>query len=294
MAEQRESAVLFAELLGAAELYGRADDTVAHEAIAQCAGRLGRAAGSDARVVKTLGARLMLVATDADAAARAAVSMQTEARQFAAAGAPGLTLGVGFHCGPLIREEDGDLFGDAVNLAARLVEQAASGQVLLAAETAGALSPPYRRLMRQLYSIPVKGRAEEVTLCELVWRIDEAGATFLPFAPPKLGRARLTLKYRGGRVVLETGAAPLSIGREEDCGLVLAETEEASRHHCTIQQRGDHFVLADRSTNGTFVTVEGEGEIRLKREEFTLRKRGWLSFGSSRADGAESAEFSCD
>jgi adenylate cyclase len=220
--------------------------------------------------------------------------MQVAARDLMPSYGPPLALGVGFHCGPVL-EEKGDVFGDAVNLAARLVEQAAGGQILFAAETAAELSPPYRRLMRVLYSMPLKGRSEEVALCELVWRADEA-ATFLPLAAARVPvNAKLTLKYRGSKVLLNTGREVLTIGREEGCGLVL-DGSEASRHHCSIRRRHDHFVLVDSSTNGTFVTVEGEGETRLEHSELILRRRGWISFGSPRRTSkvSETVEFSCD
>ena len=54
-----------------------------------------------------------------------------------------------------------------------------------------ALSAPYRRLMRRLYSIPMKGRSEEVALCELVWRTD-AVTTFLPPERPRTRAIRVT------------------------------------------------------------------------------------------------------
>jgi class 3 adenylate cyclase len=288
----QENAVLFAELIGAPELYARAGDAAAHRAIIDCTGRLSQAAAAcDSRVIKTIGSRLMVLAPSGDAAARAAVAMQVAAGEFPVTAASRLELGVGFHYGPVIQEQH-DIFGDTVNLAARLVEQAAKGQVLFAAETAEALSAPYRRLMRRLYSIPMKGRSEEVALCELVWRTD-AAATFLPpdgaTKPPP---ARLTLRYRGTNLVLHNGFEALTIGREQGCGLVIADAQ-ASRHHCSIQRRNDHFVLADRSTNGTYVLVEGEDETRLDHDELTLRRRGWISCGGPRGE-AEAFEFVCD
>jgi len=292
MEQGRERAVLFAEVIGAAELYATAGDTAAHETLERCAARLSKAAASwKAKVVKTLGSRLLLLAPNADASARAATAMQVLAQDFSPTYGPLLGLGVGFHCGPVI-EEKGDVFGDAVNLAARLVEQAARGQILFAAETAPALSPPYRRLLRVLYSMPLKGRSEEVALCELVWRAD-AAATFLPLAASRPVNARLTLKYRGSKLQLKDAREVLTIGREQGCGLVL-DTHEASRYHCTIQRRNDHFVLVDRSTNGTYVTVDGEGETRLEHTELILRRRGWIAFGSPREQTKETVEFSCD
>lgn len=285
----REAAVMFAELIGAAELSAHAGEAAAHAAITPCLDALQEAAASaGARVVKRIGGRLMLLASSADMAARSAVAMQVAAGQFAAK----LGLGVGFHYGPVI-QRDADVFGDTVNLAARLVEQAARGQILLAADTAELVGSLYRRSIRRLYAVQLKGIEEELPLCEMVWRADEP-ATFYPFdASSEPKRAKLKLKYRGTKLVLRRITETVAIGRDPACAMVI-DDEHASRHHCTIQRRHSNFVLADKSTNGTFVTVEGEEEVVLHREEITLRKSGSISFGQPRSAGGEALEFTCD
>jgi class 3 adenylate cyclase len=290
----RETAVIFAELIGAAELYAHAGDAAAHEAIAACAEKLGQAvAATRARVVKRIGGRLLILADSADSAARTAVALQVAAGEFPA-GMNGsrLGLGVGFHFGPVIQNE-ADVFGDTVNMAARLVEQAARGQILLDADTAEGVDALHRLAIRRLYSVQLKGVAEEISLCEIVWRADEP-ATFYPFdAASEPSRAKLKLRYRGSRFVLRRIVEAVTIGRDPGCKVVI-DDEHASRHHCTIQRRHNHFVLSDKSTNGTFVQVEGEEEVMLQRDELTLRKKGWISFGQPRGSGGESLEFVCD
>src|SRR6185295_20003980 len=237
------------------------------------------------------GPRLMLLAESADVAARAAVAMQVAASQLPAApgGKPG--LGIGFHYGRVIQNDD-DVFGDTVNLAARLVEKAARGQILLVAETAEQVGSLYRRSIRRLVSVQLKGIDQELGLCEMVWRADEP-ATFYPFnadAEPAV-RVKLKLKYKGSKLVLKRITEAVSIGRDAGCKVVILD-EHASRHHCTIQRRRDRFVLVDKSTNGTFVTFEGESELALRRDEVTLRKSGWICFGQSRsAAGEDVMEF---
>ena len=289
----REAAVIFAELVGATELYARLGDAAGHDAIAPCVGKLQQTAEStQARFVKRIGGRLMLLSASADAAARTAVALQVAAGDFPPAGDTRLGLGVGFHYGPVI-QNNADVFGDTVNLAARLVEQAARGQILLAADTAEQVGSLYRRSIRRLYAVQLKGIEEELSLCEIVWRADEP-ATFYPFdAASEPARAKLKLKYRGNKMVLRRILEAFTIGRDPGCALVI-DNEHASRHHCTIQRRHAHFVLADKSTNGTFVTVEGEDEAVLHREEFTLRKSGWISFGQPRSAGGEALEYICD
>lgn len=290
----RPTAVIFAELIGAAELYAHANDAAAHEAISAYADKLAQAAvATRARVVKRIGGRLLLLADNPESAARTAVALQVAAGQLpAAANGTRLGLGVGFHYGPVIQNE-ADVFGDTVNMAARLVEQAARGQILLDADTAKGVDSLYRGSIRQLYSVQLKGVPEEISLCEIVWRADEP-ATFYPFDPVSVpSRAKLKLVYRGRTLVLRRIVEAVTMGRDPGCELVI-EDEHASRQHCTIKRRHEHFVLADNSTNGTFVQVEGEEEIMLQRDEFTLRKRGWISFGQPRRAGGESLQFVCD
>ena len=290
----RETAVIFAELIGAAELYARAGDAPAQEVIARCFDRLAQAATSQAaRVIKRIGGRLMLVAESADAAARAAVAMQVAAGDFPPIDSAKLALGVGFHYGPVLQQDDSDVFGDTVNLAARLVEKAARGQILLEAQTAAAVGSLYRRSIRHLYSMPVKGLSAALSLCELVWRVDDPVTLYPIQTPTEPARAKLKLKYRGAKLVLKKTDETLTIGRDGSCGLVV-DDEHASRQHCFIQRRSDHFVLADKSTNGTFVTVDGEAEVVLQRDELTLRKSGWISLGRPRSAGGETVEFICD
>ena len=288
---KREAAVLFAEISGAAELQARAGDA-AQQTIVACLD-LVQAVATRTRVVKRFGPRLMLLADSADSAARVATAMQIALRAFPGAEANKLGLGIGFHYGPVI-QDSADVFGDTVNLAARLVEQAAQGQILLADGTAQQVQPPYRRSIRRLYPVRLKGFDEELTLCEIVWRGDEA-ATFHPFdavSPP--ARAKLTLVYRGKKLTLRRTVEEITVGRDAACKIVV-DGEHASRHHCTIERRGDHFVLADKSTNGTFVTFEGEQELALRRDEITLRKTGWICFGQPRsAAGDDVMEFDCD
>src|SRR5437899_2968655 len=100
--------------------------------------------------------------------------------------------------------------------------------------------------------------------------------------------ARRRRRAAGGRRENES----VTLGRESGCGLTVAD-HLASRRHCTIERRQDKWVLKDHSSNGTFVTVEGDAEIMLQREEMMLRRSGWISLGHPRAEGGEAVEYSC-
>ena len=262
------------------------------DAVGGCLERLRDATGTaGGRVVKTLGDGLMALFPSADAAAMAAAAMQ-KAIEAMPEHSPRPGVRIGFHSGPVINREDGDVFGDTVNLAARLAQQAARDQILTSAATAQGLGETYRACLRRLYAVELKGKAEEVDLCELVWRVGNDTDTFdarmrsTPRAKPQV----LRLIHQGQEIPRRREPDSFTIGRDADCDLVIHH-HLVSRQHCSIQRRGDKFVLADLSSNGTFVTVEGDTEFPLRREEFILRRKGVISFGQPREGSEHFIEF---
>jgi adenylate cyclase len=292
--QSRETTVLFAAMIGGADVYAKAGDKAAHEAMEKCQFYLGRAAAScGGRLAKATAQKVMVLSATPDAAADAASAMHIAMEKLPKIADVRLSVGIGFHYGPVIQKGD-EVFGDTVNLAARLCEHAGSGQIILTEWTAKLLSPLYRVWLRNLDKAQIKGRSDEVGLCELVWRADDNATALARVRPAeeKTGLPVLRLKYRGNRVERRREKELLTIGRGEDCGLVVHD-EKASRHHCTIERRKDKFVLTDISTNGTYVTVDGEEEVRLEREELTLRKRGWITLGQPRVHSKEVVRFFC-
>ncbi len=292
MTSTRETTVLFARVIGTADLYAAAGDAAAHDAITRCLARLQQAAEAcGGRVMKAPGDKLMVLISAPDAAADIAVAMHTAMDEFPAVVGKTLAAGIGFHHGPVMQKGE-EVFGDTVNLPAQLVERAAGGQIITTEQSGALLGRLYRAWMRHLYSIQLQGRSQEIGICELVWRADNSATLFArKRAAERPAPTVLKLKYRAQKVKLRRGKESMTIGRGEDCSMVVADTE-ASRLHCAIERRQDKFVLVDQSTNGTYVTVEGTAEMLVQREEFALSKQGWITLGRPRAATTEVIEFS--
>ena len=284
---------MFAGLVGMAGVAAAAGDGAAQEAVSHCVDRLGGAATScGGRLVKTMRDRVMVLIATPDAAADAAVAMHTAVNDFPAVSAVKLGLGVSFHHGPVIQKAS-DVYGDTVNLAARLVEQSAQGQIITTEDTADLLSPLYRQWLRKLGRVELKGRSEVVEVCELVWRADDSATLVAKKRPDIVAEyVKLKLKYRGAEVVRRREKDAIVIGREPDSGLVV-DNDQVSRHHCSIERRQGKFIITETSSNGTYVTIQGAQEVLLQREELTLAKRGWLSFGQPKVAAKEAVEFIC-
>src|SRR6267143_948717 len=257
---------------------------VSGTAISNCIEQLRTAAESTGgRVVKLVGDEVMVLFATPDAAAKAAAKMHQCIEALPAVAGAGLR--VGFHSGPIMRH-DRDVVGDTVKLAAKLVEQARKGQTITSGQTAAELSTGMRSFSRDLQRVALTGKAETIRLCEMLKTSVNGAAR----AQEARARTMVRLTYDDQVVVCSRDKPRLLIGRQKTCDLVIGDMR-ASQQHCTIEVRGDEFVLLDHSTNGTFITVEGEREVLLQGEALPLATHGWIAFGHPHGGSAEAAEF---
>ena len=287
----RRLAVLFADVSGSTRLYETVGDAQALEAIGGCLALVRQACeGHSGRVVKTIGDELMATFPDADKAAEAAAEMQARISELPPVGRVRVAIRVGFHVGPAI-EVEGDVFGDSVNVASRMTAIAKGEQVILSGQTAAELSPMLRNRVRELDLLTVKGKHQDIGIFELIWQSEDEMTTLSPrYKPPP---ARIELRHGQRQIELGEGDSVFTLGRDPQNDVVIAD-RMASRMHARIERRRDKFVLVDQSSNGTYVTIEGEREIHLRREELMLRGRGHISFGHAyQTDPAEVVAFSC-
>jgi adenylate cyclase len=291
--QERQTTVLFAGVIAGPELQAGAGEAKTLEATRACLEALRLAtAHAGGRVIKIIVDEVMALFPTPHAAASAAVAMQKQVDSLPEVEGWKLGVRVGFHCGPVLQRDE-DVFGDTVNLAARLAKLAAREQIITSSETAEALGESCGPAMRRLYGQHIKGKAEEVQLCELVWRMGNATAQLNWARERRAKPATLRLQYRGRELERRRDIDAITFGRDAECGLVIHDSN-VSRRHCTIERRNDKFVLADHSSNGTYVTEENSAEIAIKREEFTLGKHGWIAFGVPRAATEEIVEYFCD
>ena len=289
-----EAAVLFADVSGSTKLYETAGDTVAHAAIEKCVNLMReKTVNAKGRVIKTIGDEVMSAFATADQAADAAIEIQSAISEMPPVGNTQIGVRIGFNHGPVV-ERDGDVFGDAVNLAARLAGVATKGQIITARDTVMLMSPMLKAATRAITTIQVKGKAQEIQVYELIWQQSEDMTTLASqksVYKPK--NAKLRLMVQGNEVILSSERPGVALGRDASADLVIKE-RMASRAHGKIERRLDKFILTDHSANGTFITIEGDKEIVLRREEFTLRGHGWIAFGQSRATATDVLEFFCE
>ena len=269
-------AVLFADISDSTQLYERLGDAQALATVSRCLEvACGAAVGCGGRLVKTIGDEVMFVFATALQAAEAAVQIQERMSELANVLHLRLAFHVGFHFGAAL-EHDGDVFGDSVNTAARLVALAKAGQILTTASTVSVLPAYARPQLRDLHALTVKGKQHDLDVVELVWQAT-ADLTMVG-RMPVLQMIEVELRHGDVVKVLDAATSAVTLGRDENSDLVIRD-QRASRLHARIERRHDKFALVDSSANGTYVTFEGESEFLLHRQECLLKGRGFISFG---------------
>jgi len=281
-------AILFADISGSTRLYEILGDVAARTKVATCLDMLTAVITQHSgTVIKTIGDEIMCTFPTAENAATAACEMhemlEEDITEQTAAGPISLTIRVGMHYGPAILES-GDVFGDAVNVAARMASMAKGNQIITTQNAVDEMSPIMRASTRFIDRAPVKGKKETMDIYEVLWQQEDVtrmstGVAVQPATEP----VRMRLTYNGDSVILDGDVTQVVMGRSKSADLTVNETL-ASRQHVRIEHRRGKFFIIDQSTNGTYVHHEND-ESFLRREEMPLSGDGMISLGRSFAEG---------
>ncbi len=191
-----------------------------------------------------------------------------------------ISLRVGAHQGQVIHRE-GDIYGDAVNLAARVASLARRGKTLITGYTLDQLPKPSRKRCRHFTTTMVKGKARPIDVFDVVW---EKSGELTDVVNEGPGKQQNELNLTLGDTILTLSVdkiTSLSLGRSLDSDLVVA-SPHASRAHCRIECNRGKFILTDNSSNGTYVT-RGEVELFFHQEPVPLLGEGMISLGATAA-----------
>jgi len=276
------AAVLFADICGSTRLFETHGDQRAREIESQVLGHLADCtAAQQGVVVKTIGDEIMSGFADAASAVGAACAMHLCLKADPALAALGIAIRIGLYQGSVLLEGN-DLFGDAVNVAARMVALAKADQIITTRDTLNTLPAGFRQASRDLGQAWVRGKQDEIAIAEVLWA-DSNSLTQMATPQEELRGllfARLDLNYRDRHVELLPSAQVFTLGRGERNSLVV-DRELVSRTHASIEFRQGKFILVDRSTNGTYLLLDNGARFFVHREEFTLHGRGSICLGQA-------------
>jgi adenylate cyclase len=238
------------------------------------------AATHGGRLIKTIGDEVMCTFDSANDAVDAAIEMHQGIEELTIPDRPNFVppnIYVGIQFGPVISEA-GDVFGDAVNVAARMVALAKERQIITTEETVELLSEDHREATRCIDKTTIKGKSGEVNIYEVVWEQQDATVMLDDSMESVTLRARLEIKYFDTILEIDESRPTVSLGRQPHNDVIVND-RLVSRSHARIEYRRGKFILVDQSSNGTFALIQGKKAISLKRDEATLLGHGIIGLG---------------
>jgi class 3 adenylate cyclase/tetratricopeptide (TPR) repeat protein len=253
-AERRPITVMFCDLVGSTELAAVLDVEDWRNLLNSYLNEASKAVtGLGGHVLKMLGDGMVAVfgypraqENDAERAVRAALGViqalgGVNARN-AATGAPQLAIRIGLESGPVVVDEDGEVFGEAPNIAARVQAAAEPGTVLVTST-----------VQRQVAGLFI---------------VEDKGAHELKGAPAPVTLYRI-VRISGGR--RRRGARLLTsfVGREEDLAILARCSERA------FAGAGQFVLVVGEPGIGKSRLVE---EFRIQLAE---RPHTWVEWSSS-------------
>ena len=275
-------AVLFADICGSTALYDRLGDEVARRLISRSLGILaGHLPNHGGTLVKSIGDEILCVFPSAEAAFRAACEMQEALKQ-----APptehgtAVNVRIGFHFGEVISER-GDVYGDTVNVAARVSAITRAGQIMTTGTAVAALPEELHGKTRHIMRAEFKGKQEFSDIYAILWEQEDLMSTRIGIPvyrkAPQL-TDEMVMNYGDKCIRLNNECKKAMLGRGDNCDIVIASTL-ASRQHALIELRSGKFFIADQSTNGTYVRYANGQVVNISREELVLQGKGSISLG---------------
>lgn len=298
MTQTQALAILFADVSGSTKLFEQRGDLEARRMISTVLDALSEIAARHAgKVIKTIGDEIMCTFPGALNAVMAACDMQRRMAQDIVFVRDNLGIRIGLHHGETL-VEDNDVYGDAVNTAARMASLAKREQIVTTASTLKGLTNVGALRSRSLGRARVSGKLLPIEIVDVIWQEDTSNITTVQRAiridDGGTNDVKLTLRFRGQVIELNENSPMFMMGRDASNALVV-DAEWVSRTHATIEFKKGYFVLADRSTNATYLKLGDDEEMRLHRDEVHLRKSGAISLGQAIAlNQSDVVYFQCN
>ena len=274
-----ETTVLFADIAGSTRLYEVIGDQLAEELISSTLKQLSDIISKfQGDIIKTIGDELMCRFSRADDAIGAAKEMHTFlAEKTAPSRDYKLAIRIGAHQGPVI-ESDRDIFGDCVNIAARVTALARAGKTLITGYTYEQLTATTRQYCRHFIQTTVKGKEQPIDVYEVTWEQSDELTRIVGKRASKAPGNILTMKFMDNIISLSANTiTSAKIGRGSECDLIVP-SQQASREHCTIEYDRGKYIFSDHSANGSYV-CHNQTELFFHQERIPLLDEGHISLG---------------
>jgi class 3 adenylate cyclase len=289
-----ELTVVFADLTGSTAIFEKLGNTKAVQVITSLTHWIGHVCEKhNGHVVKYLGDGVLILFKESDNALIAAIELQKihhdRIRHWPLA--LKMRLQIGMARGDVV-EQDGDCYGDAVNVASRLSDLSGSEQILINESVSNQISNLSSFRSRCLGPMIIRGRVETCIVYRVEWQdeihseVFTVPARLMPstFKKNDLKTTYLELSWLDINVKFNVADLPVYLGRDDDAQFIVQDPR-VSRKHAVIEWRTGNFYLKDISSYGTWLRFSnGDSTISLRRQDCMLLLNGEIALGASFED----------
>jgi len=289
-----ELTVVFADLTGSTGVFEKLGNVKAVQAITRLTQWIGQVCEKHSgHVVKYLGDGVLILFQESrDAVVAASELQKIHYDRINDWPLPlKMRLQIGMARGDVV-EQDGDCYGDAVNMASRLSDLSDSEQILVRDSVIQQLPDTFSVRSRCLGPMMIRGRTETCTVHRVEWQDEVLSEVFtMPaslmsstFNRRDIHPACIELSWLDIHARFTAAELPVYLGRDSDAQFVVQDPR-VSRRHAMIEWRAGKFYLKDISSYGTWVRFSnGESIIPLRRQDCLLPLNGEMALGASFED----------
>lgn len=278
---QEKLAILFADISGSTALYEKMGNVEALRLVTKCLSIMTAELPSRQGIlVKTIGDEILCTFPSPATALEAACAMQMAIENEQPGNERPIYIRIGFHYGDVIRSGN-DVFGDTVNVAARVAAITRARQILTTQVVADALPADLRHKVRQVTRAEFRGKEEVLDVFQVNWEQDDTLSTRIgmpKFRKPTETRHELLLRNHQHVITVNDNHKSIVLGRSDNCDLAIC-SNFASRQHARIEFNFGKFVFTDHSANGSYIRFSDNQVIHLAHQEIMLHGTGTISLG---------------
>jgi hypothetical protein len=242
-------------------------------------------AAQQGTLIKTIGDEIMCTFPSVATAISAACAMQSAVEAQPLGGDRPIYVRIGLHYGDVIQKSN-DVFGDAVNVAARVTAITRARQIMTTRAVVDMLPEMLRDKARALRRAEFKGKEETFEVFQIIWEKEDTMSTrigMLDFRKPAESLHELVLHYRQQSLTLSQDNKSVVLGRDDTCEMMI-HNNLASRQHARIELSFGKFLLTDHSANGTYIKFSDNQVIQLNQQQIVLHGAGSISLGQPFSD----------
>ena len=285
--ERKQAAVLFSDICGSTRYFEKYGEEAGGKMVRACRQIVGDAIQAQGGDLRTVSDSMVAIFPNADAlmiagsAAHAAVAASATVKIVRGQEPPEpLRIHSGAAFGTIGIEDSGEVFGDVMNVAARICDLAGPDQFYVTKTLANRLSAVNRAETRVIGNFPVRGKSANLEVLEVIWTKEGLTARAPAAAVAEVSWAQVSFGDQVARLAPDRVKVTLGRGTKND---VVVTDRAVSREHAEVIHRRGRCYLVDRSTNGTYLPPGRRKPHHLHREELLLQGEGTFSLG--RADG---------